>query len=588
MPNIDHERKRISSVILFYGPPGAGKTSTLYALARLLPPGTHGKVQPLTQGDGRLLRLDYRPHDTEQVYGYQMTYRLVGSPGAIEVDLLRPVVSAADAILFVADSSPGALQANVKALEVLDKMVRGGGKQLADVPIVFIYNKRDLRDAVEVRTLEERLNPLGSPYIATSAVRGQGVMEALQRLTATVAVDSRRDLQNSQMGIGPSNAKTTPHGADFQSARSIHARGDGDDVTNITGNAQGGGPNRWDGDEDKTDINGPDGDWDPEGDEPAAAPAPKPLRPEPARATSSLRPGPQSQMVSGRHQAAPPAAPPAARRPPAQPVYSETQWRTPQDLAEDVDADDRTSPYMDGENVFEEEQAPPEEPPPRRAPPQAPARQAPSRSAPTPPPQVAQRARVGAPVMPQKARRVETGGPPERGAGAYQQGGPPPTATGTMRGLNRPSPQGGPTATGAMRGLGRGPDQGMEPPEASSTMTINALGREPESWEADVERSGHTMRVVVNEMVGFVVTRIGTPRASSRRTIRLPIRATQMDTMVPQDMVLEIDFRGSEPSMTLRQLPTSTHSAAPNSTILVVLAAVVTVMLFLWLAFVAR
>jgi signal recognition particle receptor subunit beta len=593
MPNIDHERKRISAVILVYGPPGAGKTSTLYALARLLPPGTHGKVQPLQQGDGRLLRLDYRPHDTDQVFGYQMTYRLVGSPGAIEVDLLRPVVGAADALLFVADSSPGALQANVKALEVLDKMVRGSGKQIADVPIVFIYNKRDLRDAVEIRTLEERLNPLGSPYVATSAVRGQGVMEALQRLTATVAVDSRSELQNAQIGVGSANAKTTPHGADYHSARSVHA--DGDDVTNVTSNSySGGGVDRWDGDDDKTEVNAGEDAWDLGGDEPAPAAPPQPARaqgPQPTRGAGN------AAMVSGRHQAAlarparaaaPAPAPAPQRRAPAQPVYSDSQWRTPEDLAQDVDADDRTSPYMDGEDVFQEDEAPPEEPAPRRAQPAG--RPAARGPAPQPPPPQAPpgRARVGAPVGAQRARRVEPTPSPaqERSVGAYQQGGPAPTSTGTMRGLSR-APAQSPTSTATMRGLGRPDLGGTEPPEASSTMTINALGREPESWEADVERTGHTMRVVVSEMVGYVVTRIGTPRASSRRTIRLPIRATQMDTMVPQDLVLEIDLRGSEPTPTARQSPSSSDRSGQH-TIAYVIAASAALIAFLVLAFILR
>ena len=109
MANIDHERKRITAVLLVYGPPGAGKTTALYALARHLPPGTHGKVAPLQQGDERLLRLDYRPNDHDMVYGYQLSFRLVTCPGPINMDLVRPVLAAADAVMFVADSASDSL-----------------------------------------------------------------------------------------------------------------------------------------------------------------------------------------------------------------------------------------------------------------------------------------------------------------------------------------------------------------------------------------------------------------------------------------------------------------------------------------------
>lgn len=568
MANIDHERKRVSAVILLYGPAGAGKASTLYSLARILPPGTHGKVQPLTAQDNRLLRLDYRPHETDQAYGYQLNYRLVGAPGAADVDLLRPVVGACDALLFVADSAPGALQGNVKALELLDKLVRSGGRQLADVPMVFLYNKRDLRDAVEIRTLEERLNPLGCNYVAGSALRGQGVLEAIQRLTATVAVDVRKELQSSQQGLGGSNARTTPHGADLALGRALHDAG-GDDHTSLS--SQGGGTD-YGGDDDRTEVNPEEGDWG--GD----LPAPEARRPEPVRAAIS-------PVRSGGHRAAPAPAPagrntgtfsqpPQAAQQgtgsfrrqaaPPQPAPNESQWRTPDALSEDVDADDRTSPYMDGDQMFSEEEPLPEPQPVRRggggvrlqggAPP-------PGRPAPPPPPAppvAPARARVGSPAPAaaaaagNKPRRIDPPARPEPPA--------PPAPAPAM--ASRAPRQGGqnPTATGQMRAMGgRGglqepwaaPDSSE--PSASSTMTINALGREPEGWEGEVDRGGHSVKVAVGEMAGYVVTRIGTPRASSRRTIRLPVRVTHMDTLVPQDVILELDFRAADtPSATLR------------------------------------
>ncbi len=254
MASIDHERKRISAAILFYGPPGAGKTTALYALARQLPTGTHGKVAPLHRGDGRLLKLDYRPHDAELVYGYQVNFRLVACPGSIEVDLIRPILGAVDAIMFVADSSKSALRANVKALELLERMLRPTGRSLADQPMVFLYNKRDLREAVEIRQLEERLNKHGCSYIAASAVRGQGVLDSLQRLTASVAVQVRQEVQASQSGgVAAGNAKTVAHGTTFQDARALHDDQSLDDVTAVSADRRTGA--RWQGDDDKTEIN---------------------------------------------------------------------------------------------------------------------------------------------------------------------------------------------------------------------------------------------------------------------------------------------------------------------------------------------
>jgi hypothetical protein len=81
----------------------------------------------------------------------------------------------------------------------------------------------------------------------------------------------------------------------------------------------------------------------------------------------------------------------------------------------------------------------------------------------------------------------------------------------------------------------------------SATQVINALGRQPEAWERDIVRTAHPMKIPVADLAGYVVSRIGTPSASTRRTITVPVRATHMDTLMPQDFLLEIEFRGGGP-----------------------------------------
>ena len=123
MASIEHERRRIRTVVLLYGPASAGKTTAVYALARQLPSGTHGKVAPLSKTEGRLLRLDYRPHDEALVPGYQVSFRLVTAPGGVDEDLIGPLLSEVDAVLLVVDSTLSSIESNVAALGRLDRMV---------------------------------------------------------------------------------------------------------------------------------------------------------------------------------------------------------------------------------------------------------------------------------------------------------------------------------------------------------------------------------------------------------------------------------------------------------------------------------
>jgi mutual gliding-motility protein MglA len=696
MATIDHERKRISAILLFFGPPGSGKTTSLYALSRILPPGTHGKVAPLIQGDGRLLRLDYRPHDQELVYEYQVNFRLVTCAGPVDVNLLRPLLSAVDAIMFVADSSPGALRADVKALELLDRMVRGAQRSLDELPMVFMYNKRDLRDAVEIRALESSLNKGGANYIAASAVRGQGVLEALQRLTATVAVDLRRQMQaaGSSDSAQASNAKTVAHGTTFEAAKRLG--GGNDDVTSVAAAAQS-SPRRssaWDvslDEDDRTEINQGDGVghsyW---GDAPqdqaafsneqrrgAPQPSaaafqrdyadPEPL-PEPSSAfrsvesvhsTASWRTpdvfddgvdaddrtmpasevaelvrghdqiaeappqavaagggrrrseapnwddGPQDQTAfsNDRRRGAPqpsaaafqrdyadpePLPEPSSAFRSVEPVHSTESWRTPDVFDDGVDADDRTMPASEVAELVRGHDQIAEAPPqavaagggrrrseaPIRAQSRAPAqRRAPALPA------------SRAPAPGARRRPIDSG----RTSGRY--GAAPVTNPGRAAPVGRarrietqrtaaPAPVVVPTLTP------RPPPPADTPAfSANQTQVINAMGRSPETWESTVLDTGHLMRVPVPDLAGYVVSRIGTPTASSRRTVRLPVRATHLDTLVPQDFVLEITFRGgggpgSGPAVSARKRPVgSAARTVPLSWIVTGIGILVTVML---------
>ena len=99
----------------------------------------------------------------------------------------------------------------------------------------------------------------------------------------------------------------------------------------------------------------------------------------------------------------------------------------------------------------------------------------------------------------------------------------------------------------------------------SATQVINQMGRSPEAWESTLA-SAHVMKVPVAELAGYVVSRIGTPKASTRRTVQIPVRATHMDTLMPQDFMLEIEFRGGgghAPAVGARRAP-GTDSGGGN------------------------
>ena len=55
---------------------------------------------------------------------------------------------------------------------------------VSEVPVVFLYNKRDVPAAVSVAELERTLNPLGAPAFPAIATNGEGLAPALAALCA--------------------------------------------------------------------------------------------------------------------------------------------------------------------------------------------------------------------------------------------------------------------------------------------------------------------------------------------------------------------------------------------------------------------
>ena len=91
-----------------------------------------------------------------------------------------------DGVIFVADSSASMVEENLESLKNLADNLADYGKDLAELPLVIQYNKRDLPDAMSVEELDQLLTPGGLPSFEAVANTGQGVFPTLKALAARV------------------------------------------------------------------------------------------------------------------------------------------------------------------------------------------------------------------------------------------------------------------------------------------------------------------------------------------------------------------------------------------------------------------
>ncbi len=90
-----------------------------------------------------------------------------------------------DGIVFVADSQYEKMAENVESFNNLDENLRALKLNLADIPYVLQYNKRDMPNAAPVDYMEFLLNnrEIVVPSFEACASRTEGVFESLNMIT---------------------------------------------------------------------------------------------------------------------------------------------------------------------------------------------------------------------------------------------------------------------------------------------------------------------------------------------------------------------------------------------------------------------
>ena len=182
MPTIDYNAKEVLLRLGVAGPAGAGKTQMLWRLHAGLPAEMRAELVMRPVGEDQIVSFDFTPPDLVPIADYRARCKAITVPGKIaDPAIVERVMSELDGVFFVADSQCERMEANVEALRQI-AAVPG----LADVPMVFLYNKRDLPNAAPLEYLDEVLNRLGAPRFATVATTGEGLPEALSELSRLV------------------------------------------------------------------------------------------------------------------------------------------------------------------------------------------------------------------------------------------------------------------------------------------------------------------------------------------------------------------------------------------------------------------
>jgi signal recognition particle receptor subunit beta len=188
MAIINQATKELQVKIVYYGPAMGGKTTNLVQVHDHVQTqaGNKGKLVSLATSSDRTLFFDFLPIEAMTIKGFKTKFQLYTVPGQVIYNTTRQLVlRGVDGIVFVADSQYEKMPENVESFQNLVDNLASLKLNIAEIPYILQYNKRDLPNAAPVEYMEYLLNnnEVQVPSFSATAHKCDGVFEALNMIT---------------------------------------------------------------------------------------------------------------------------------------------------------------------------------------------------------------------------------------------------------------------------------------------------------------------------------------------------------------------------------------------------------------------
>ena len=176
MSFVNYHTKEINCKIVYYGPGLGGKTTNIQYIYQKTSSQNKGQMITLNTENERTLFFDFLPLDLGEIRGFKTRFHLYTVPGQVFYEASRKLIlRGVDGLVFVADSQVERMEANLESFQGLERNLIDQGYDLAKVPMVMQWNKRDLPNIVPVEDLQMQLNKRKNPSFEAIASQGHGV-----------------------------------------------------------------------------------------------------------------------------------------------------------------------------------------------------------------------------------------------------------------------------------------------------------------------------------------------------------------------------------------------------------------------------
>jgi hypothetical protein len=195
MAFVNYNNKEITAKIVYYGPALSGKTTCLRYIFNNDEIENKGKLITLDTDGDRTLFFDFLPMEIGKLGNYSIKIQLYTVPGQVAYDTTRKLVlQGADGVVFVADSQVVMREQNSESFTNLKKNLKLNNLQFDKMPLIFQFNKRDLKEILPIAALNKDLNPDNKSFFPTVATTGENVLEGLHAIIKLVILYLKNQL----------------------------------------------------------------------------------------------------------------------------------------------------------------------------------------------------------------------------------------------------------------------------------------------------------------------------------------------------------------------------------------------------------
>ena len=181
--DLELDKQRLTLKAAYYGPPLSGKTTNILALRDRVAPERRGELVTLDTYQDRTVFFDLLPLGIRVPSGLEIKVKVCAVPGHVRHDATRKaLLFRADGVVFVADSRTSEQRSNGVSFRNLQENSGSVGIDLAKMPLVVQFNKRDLEDIVPESELARHWQAASAHVRFSSALHGINVVEVFLEL----------------------------------------------------------------------------------------------------------------------------------------------------------------------------------------------------------------------------------------------------------------------------------------------------------------------------------------------------------------------------------------------------------------------